>query len=147
MNTTPDDSLDWRAIAAGAAASIAIGLSVSFLMRTAFAGGMTLGYGTIIALTSFVGLLADAIGGATAGLIAKRRGAVHGALAMVLASAFGLVVSVVMMGRYGQLGMMTSIAYWAQWLGMALLGLGAGTLAGLVAARIAAGVAASKSSS
>jgi hypothetical protein len=128
--------LNWAAIAAGAGASLAIGFSASFLMRPMYASG--LGYGTILFLSGLVGLLADALGGAVAGLVAKQRGALHGALAMLLASAFGLVVTFVMVGRQGHFEALANVGFWAQWLAMALLGLGAGTVAGWVAATIAA---------
>jgi hypothetical protein len=101
-------------------------------------GNMDLAYGTILALNGLVSMVTDAIGGATAGLLAKRRGALHGLLAMVLASAFGLVVSVVMLARYHALSAMLGLGYWVQWLGMALLGLAIGSVAGLVAAKLAA---------
>jgi hypothetical protein len=129
-------NLNGAAIAAGAGASLAIGFSASFLMRPMYSSGI--GYGTAMFLSMVVGLLADALGGAVAGLVARQRGAVHGALAMVLASAFGLVVTFVMVGRQGHMEALANVGFWAQWLAMALLGLGAGTLAGWIAARIAA---------
>ena len=132
------EALDWRAIAAGAGASLAIGLSASFLMRSVLAGGdVVLGFGTLVAINGVVSVIADLVGGATAGLLAKRRGALHGLLAMLLASACGLVISVVMMARYGALASI-GIAWWAQWLGLAIVGVAIGTFAGWVAARIAA---------
>jgi len=129
-------SLNWAAIAAGAGASLAIGFSASFLMRPMYSSGI--GYGTVMFLSMVVGLLADTLGGAVAGLVARRSGALHGALAMVLASAFGLVVTFVMVGRQGHLEALANVGFWAQWALMALLGLGAGTLAGWIAANIAA---------
>jgi hypothetical protein len=132
----PAATLDWRAIAAGAGASLAIGFSASFLMRPLYSSGI--GYGTIQFLSIMVGLLADTLGGAVAGLLARRRGALHGALAMLLASAFGLVVTFVVVGRQGHFEALANVGFWAQWMLMALLGLGAGTLAGWIAARIAA---------
>ena len=129
-------TLDWRAIAAGAGASLAIGMSASFLMRAALgAGGIVLATGTVWALSGLVSALADVVGGATAGLMAKRRGALHGLLAMLLAAAFGLVVSIVMMARHS---MTPGLDYWLQWFGMAIVGVAIGTLAGWAAARIAA---------
>jgi hypothetical protein len=128
--------LNWAAIAAGAGASLAIGFSASYLLRPMYSSGI--GYGTAMFLSMVVGLLADALGGAVAGLVARQRGALHGALAMLLASAFGLVVTFVMVGRQGHMEALVNVGFWAQWLAMALLGLGAGTLAGWIAARIAA---------
>jgi hypothetical protein len=141
MNATPapaaPGTIDWTAVAAGAAASLAIGFSASFLMRPMYATG-NLGYGTIVAITLLSSLVADGVGGAVAGFMARRRGALHGALAMVGASAFGLVASVVMMSRYGNLEGFMSVTYWLQWLAYAVLGLVVGTVAGLVAAKVAA---------
>jgi hypothetical protein len=137
--TGPAGTLDWRAIAAGAGASIAIGMSASFLMRSALSGGsVDLAYGTLLAINGLVSVIADVVGGATAGLLAKRRGALHGLLAMLLASAFGIVVSVVMLARVGQLALMAGVVYWLQWFGMALVGVAIGTFAGWIAARLAA---------
>jgi hypothetical protein len=140
MNTPADDrGLDWRAIAAGAGATLALGFSVSYLMRPLYAGiGMQLAYGTMIALSGLVALTTHVLGGAIAGLLAKRRGAVHGALAMLLASALGFVVTVVMLTRQGGLPAATNLVFWFQWLLMAVLCFGAGTVAGYIAARIAA---------
>ena len=131
------DALDWRAIAAGAGASLAIGFSASFLMRPLFGGNVALGYGTLAAINLLVSILADAVGGATAGALARRRGAVHGALAMVLAAACGFVVTLVMLGRQGHVASVGA-AFWLQWLAYAVLGLVVGTVAGLVAAKVAA---------
>ncbi len=80
MNTVAEGGLDWRAIAAGAGASIAIGMSVSFLMQSAFSSGVSLGYGTIVALSGFAHLVADAVGGAVAGVNdqPRRGGLGHG---------------------------------------------------------------------
>jgi hypothetical protein len=128
--------LNWAATAPGAGASLAIGFSASYLLRPMYSSGI--GYGTAMFLSMVVGLLADALGGAVAGLVARQRGALHGALAMLLASAFGLVVTFVMVGRQGHMEALANVGFWAQWLAMALLGLGAGTLAGWIAARIAA---------
>jgi hypothetical protein len=129
--------IDWAAVAAGAAASLAIGFSASFLMRPMYAKG-ELGYGTIVAITLLTSLLADTVGGAVAGFMARRSGALHGALAMVGASAFGMVASVVMMSRYGNFDAYLSLSYWLQWLAYAVLGLIVGTVAGFVAAKVAA---------
>ena len=139
MNTTVHvpTALDWRAIVSGAGATLAIGIALGALLGM-WMQDHPLGYGTVQALSIVVGLLADVVGGALAGVLAKRRGALHGAMAMVLASAFGLVASLVLMSRAGQLDVFLSLSYWMWWLLTALLGLGVGALAGLVAARIAA---------
>jgi hypothetical protein len=129
-------AIDWAAVAAGAGASLAIGISASFLMRPVYASDIA--YGTALFLGGLAGVLADVLGGAGAGLVARRRGALHGALAMLLASAFGLVVTFVLVARQGGLGMIANVGFWAQWVLMAALGLGAGTLAGWIAARVAA---------
>ena len=131
-------AIDWAAVAAGAAASLAIGFSASLLMRPLYADG-SMGYALIATVSFVVAMLADGIGGAVAGFMAKRRGALHGALAMVGASAFGVLASVVMMSRRGgDMQAFLSLQYWLQWLFYALFGIGVGTLAGLVAAKIAA---------
>ena len=137
MNTPAPAAIDWAAVAAGAAASLAIGFSASFLLRPLYTGG-TMGYALVATLSFAVSMLADAIGGAVAGFMAKRRGALHGALAMVGASAFGVVASMVMMSRQGHLDAFWSLQYWLQWLLYAAVGLGVGTVAGLVAAKVAA---------
>jgi hypothetical protein len=140
MSTEPapaaSPAIDWTAIAAGAAASLAIGFSASFLLRPMYLEA-ELGYGTIVAIGLVASLLADAVGGAVAGFMAKRRGALHGALAMVGASVFGIAASVVMMSRQGHLEAFASLSYWLQWLLFAVLGLAIGTLAGFVAAKVA----------
>jgi hypothetical protein len=139
MSAVGDDGLDWRAIAAGAGATLALGFSASYLMRPFYAGaGMQLAYGTMIALSGLVALTTHVLGGAIAGLLAKRRGAVHGALAMLLASGLGFVVTVVMLARQGGLPAATNLLFWFQWLLMAVLCFGAGTVAGAIAARVAA---------
>jgi hypothetical protein len=129
--------LNWGAIAAGAGATLAIGFSGSALLRS-WIGEQGFGIGTIQAFFFLLSLVADSVGGAVAGLMARQRGALHGALAMVGASAFGMLASLVMMSRQGSLEAMFNVGYLGQWLLYALVGLGVGTLAGMVAARVAA---------
>ena len=129
-------AIDWPAVAAGAAAAVAIGFAASMLMRPLYAGGM--GASLIAVIGMGISMLADACGGALAGLMAKRRGALHGALAMVGASLVGVLISLVMMARMGQMQLLLNLPYWLQWFLYAILGLIVGTVAGAIAAKVAA---------
>jgi hypothetical protein len=129
-------SLDWRAIASGAAASLAVSLSVGLLAsRYVLAhppgeGGATR---LLYLALPLVGLVADALGGALAGLMAKRRGMVHGLLAALLASAGGLVVSISRLALHGALAPLLAPVFWLQmvlWIALgAFVAMAAGALA------------------
>jgi hypothetical protein len=132
--------LDWRAIAMGAGASLAISLAVGALASgyvmahpmTSVAGGRLL-----MLLFPMVGLAADALGGALAGLLARVRGVVHGALAALLASAGGLVVTAVRLGMHGTIAPLLSPVYWIQMVLWIVLGVLVAAAAGAIAAGMA----------
>jgi hypothetical protein len=138
-NSVATRGLDPRAIALGAAAILAIGLSSSYVMQQLFLGSPdTANVRLFQLLSTAIGLVSHAVGGATAGLVARRRGAVHGGIACLLASLGGVVVTLVMVGRQGQLSAILNIAFVAQWLIWVLLGMAIGVAAGAIAARVAA---------
>ena len=130
--------LDPRAIALGAGATLAIGLSSTFLVQSVLVGDTAPDVELWRLLSTVVGLVADAIGGATAGYIARRRGALHGVLASVLAGIGGLLVTAVMLGRQGHFEMLGNVAFVTQWLLWTAIGAGLAAIAGAFAARVAA---------
>jgi hypothetical protein len=134
--------LDVRAIALGAGSSLGIGYAASYLMVSALTVDGVVQYprgGLLLRILSpLIGLFADALGGALAGLLARRRGAMHGALASLLATGGGLVIMLVRLAMHGDLSALASIAWIAQYLVMAALGIGVAALAGQIAAGIAA---------
>jgi hypothetical protein len=130
--------LDPRAIALGAGATLAIGLSSTFLVQSVLVGDTAPDVELWRLLSTVVGLFADAIGGATAGFIARRRGAVHGVLASLLAAIGGLLVTAVMLGRQGHIELLGDVAFLAQWLLWTALGAVLAAAAGAFAARVAA---------
>ena len=131
-------ALDWRAILLGAAAILAVGIAAPLLLGQALSRGGSTPDPRWFALWPLMGLFADGLGGALAGLLARRRGAVHGALASVLAFGGGLVISIAQLVLRNAAAMLLSTAYWVQVLGWSALGVGVAALAGLVAARAAA---------
>jgi hypothetical protein len=133
-------ALDWRAIALGAGATLAVGMLAPYLLVQVWprSTGEEIGWFWLVWLFPLLGLLADALGGALAGLLARRRGAVHGALASVLAFAGGMVISVARMVSGGAGEMLLSPLYWLKVIGWSALGIGVAALAGAIAARAAA---------
>ena len=134
--------LDWRAIALGAGASLGIAYAANFLLMRAFApatGAFTPDNVFWFSLVApLLGLLADALGGALAGLLARRRGAMHGLLAAALASAGSLVVTLARFARYGGLMGAAGIGWALGYLFWTVVGLGVAAVAGMVAANLAA---------
>ena len=132
-------TLDWRAIAFGAGATLAVGMLGPYLLLQVLSKGS----GMIddprwFALWPLIGLLADGVGGALAGLLARRRGATHGVIASALAFVGGLVVSIGRLVNDGHAQMLLSLGYWGQVIAWTVAGLGVAAVAGLVAARTAA---------
>lgn len=129
---------DWRAIALGAAAILAVGIAAPLLLSQALSRGDSTPDPRWFALWPLMGLFADGLGGALAGLLARRRGAVHGALASLLAFGGGIVISIVRLAMAGAAAMLLSPMYWVQVIGWSAVGVGVAAVAGLVAARTAA---------
>lgn len=139
MNATA--KLNWEAIGAGAALNLVIGFGASRLMMlfgTPSAGQQMI---LLMLVIRGLGLIGDMAGGAVAGGMARRRGALHGliahAISIVLGFAFGLAW---MTTRHPEsLVYLRSVAYWASFVPWSLLGLGVAAAAGEVAARMRAG--------
>ena len=132
-------ALDWRAIAIGAATTLAVVMVAQYLLMQVLSTGAGTGIDPKwLALWPLVGLLGDALGGALAGLLARRRGALHGLLASALAFAGGMVVSTARLVHDGHAQMLLSLMYWVQVVAWSAIGLGVAAVAGLVAAKLAA---------
>jgi hypothetical protein len=129
--------LDWRAIAFGAAAILALGIATSLMLTPLLAKSGTFDT-RWLALWPLVGLVADGLGGALAGLLARQRGALHGLLASALAFVGGMVMSIARMVYEGFSEMLLSPMYWVQVIGWSAAGLGVAALAGWLAARTVA---------
>ena len=82
--------LDWRAIALGAGTSLAVGFAVSYLSRF-----LPLPTSLAMVVWPVLGLVNDALGGAVAGFMARRRGVAHGAVACLLASIAATAITLV----------------------------------------------------
>jgi hypothetical protein len=131
--------LDWRAIALGAAGTLAVGMLAPYLLLQVLMRDSGMVTDTRwFALWPLIGLLADGLGGAIAGLLARRRGAMHGALASAVAAGGGMVISIGRLAFNGAVATLASPAYWVQVLAWTANGIGVAAVAGLVAARTAA---------
>ena len=127
---------DWRAIALGAGTSLAVGFAVSYLMRFVPVQEGAMQRVMFAVVFPLIGLVNDALGGAVAGFIARRRGAAHGALACVLASAASTAITLVRLlrmdlGATSLSGWLTTLPFWLA------LGIGVGAGAGALAVRAA----------
>jgi hypothetical protein len=134
--TTGTPGLDWRAILVGAGTSMAVGFALSFLMQRAFVHEGVAPSGLVMVIWPLTGLVNDALGGAVAGFLARRRGVAHGALACVLASVAGLVITIVRMSQAG-VGMFENLSWLAQMPFWMALGIAVGAGAGAIAVRLA----------
>jgi hypothetical protein len=142
MNAQTHAGLDWRAALVGGGIAIALGIGVSWLAQAAIRGGMAPDSRMVYLAMAIAGLLVDAIGGAVAGAIARRQGALHGVVACALATFAGLAFTILMVQKAGVAPASLGATFWAQWVAQALLGFAAAAVAGLLAARIAARVSA-----
>jgi hypothetical protein len=130
--------MNWQAIGIGAAVGIVAGLawnmavtSLLTVLPDAWSWLRWLGYA--------VGIVLDLAVGATAGWLAAKRGAEHGALADVGAIVLGFAVSLVLQLARGQdVGYLRDSAYWGEWTVAVVPGIALAALAGWAAAALSA---------
>ncbi len=81
-----------------------------------------------------VSVASDVATGATAGWLARRRGAAHGATADAIGGAAALAGSVAIgYARMGEAGFMATTGYWLTTLSWMLFGVGVAAIAGAIA--------------
>ena len=136
--------MNWQAIGIGAAVGIVIGL-VWNLAVTALMGSDPAAWSWLHWIGYLVGILGDIAVGATAGWLAARRGAAHGALADTAAIVGSFVVGAVLqLARHHGLEYLGHSEYWLGtdtypgYLVQVLPGIAIAALAGWPAALLAA---------
>ncbi len=127
--------MNWRAIGIGVAVNILVWFGVVALSTVLVHDSAERALSLWRWLGPTLSSIGDIAAGATAGWIAGRRGAAHGALAVALGSVAtfigGIVLAFVRMG--GQMEYLAQPSYWISLLGFVLLGVVLGTIAGAAA--------------
>jgi hypothetical protein len=135
-----DPGIDWRAVGIGAAVGIGGGLLLHLLFRV-FPISVEEGRIWLVYVLNYGGgMLVDAACGATAGVLARRRGALHGLLAGAIAALLSPLIGFAMMWMETRGAPPIQVsAYLIAIATGALLGTAIATAAGAIGARAAAG--------
>ena len=137
------EPIDWRAVGIGAAVGIGGSLLLNVMYRVFPIDVERHGLWLVYALSYGGGALIDAACGATAGALARRRGALHGLLAGGITALVAPLVGFIMMWVETRgLPPIELLPYLVALATGALIGIAIATAAGFVAARIAAASAA-----
>lgn len=130
--------VDWRAVGIGAAVGIGGGLVLGVLIRLVPFDFERYGMWTYQLLTYGAGGLIDLACGATAGALARPRGALHGFLAGTIASLVSPLLGLVMFFVTTRFAAPLDVLPWLLAVATGVvLGIVLATLAGAIAARIA----------
>jgi hypothetical protein len=134
------NALDWRAIGIGAAVVLAFALALRVVVTVFPLEAGTTWFTSYLIGARALGILVDLAGGAAAGWIARQRGTLHGAIAVLLGRLAALVLGTIVTAvqAQGEMSWLLTAGYWFSLLGWLLMATLLGAIAGLMGARLAA---------
>lgn len=134
------NALDWRAIGIGAAVVLAFALALRVVVTVFPLEAGTTWFTSYLIGARALGILVDLAGGAAAGWIARQRGTLHGAIAVLLGRLAALVLGTIVTAvqAQGAMSWLLTAGYWFSLLGWLLMATLLGAIAGLMGARLAA---------
>lgn len=133
------DRIDWPAVGIGAAVGLAGTLLLSMVFRLLPFDVERHGLWAIYVFSYGAGALIDIACGATAGALARQRGALHGMLAGLIAALVSPLLGYATMWVHGRgMAPIGFASYLLAIAGSSLVGVVLAALSGLIAARIAA---------
>jgi hypothetical protein len=134
------NALDWRAIGIGAAVVLAFALALRVVVTVFPLEAGTTWFTTYLIGARALGILVDLLGGAAAGWIARQRGTLHGAIAVLLGRLAALVLGTIVTAvqAQGEMSWLLTAGYWFSLLGWLLIATLLGAIAGLMGGRLAA---------